>query len=79
MQPLRDNALDKEALRQNLADAGLCAEEIECFLCCSTQNKRAAQLKILTEYRGRLLSTVQAEQEKLYCLDYLIRKLRTGK
>lgn len=49
------------------------------FLCCHDQNKRAAQLKILTEYRGKLLGTVQDGQEKLYCLDYLIRKLKTEK
>lgn len=69
---------DRNALLQNLSDAGLCSEEIERFLCCNTQNKRAAQLKILTEYRGKLLGTVQAGQEKLYCLDYLIRQLKAG-
>lgn len=68
---------DRDALRRNLSDAGLCNEEIERFLCCNTHNKRAAQLKILTEYRGKLLGTVQAGQEKLYCLDYLIRQLKT--
>lgn len=68
---------DRDALLQNLSDAGLCSEEIERFLCCNIQNKRAAQLKILTEYRGKLLNTVQSGQEKLYCLDYLIRQLKT--
>lgn len=70
---------EKERLIQNLTDAGLCAEEIEQFLCCHDQNKRTAQLKILTKYRGKLLGTVQDGQEKLYCLDYLIRKLKTEK
>ncbi|MDE5908269.1 MAG: hypothetical protein K2H52_05965 [Lachnospiraceae bacterium] len=72
-----DETSEKDRLIQNLADAGLCDEEIKRFLCCHNQNKRAAQLKILTEYRGKLLGMVQDGQEKLYCLDYLIRKLKT--
>lgn len=76
MDPLEDNGPDRDALLQNLSDAGLCDEEIERFLCCYAQNKRAAQLKILTEYRGKLPGTVQAGQEKLYCLDYLIRQIK---
>lgn len=67
---------EKDRLIQNLTDAGLCAVEIEMFLCCHDQNKRAAQLKILMGYRGKLLEAVQETQEKLYCLDYLIRKLK---
>lgn len=76
---LQDETSEKERLIQNLTDAGLCTEEIERFLCCRDQNKRVAQLTILTEYRGKLLGTVQDGQEKLYCLDYLIRKLKTDK
>lgn len=76
---MQDETSEKERLIQNLIDAGLCTEEIERFLCCRDQNKRVAQLKILTEYRGKLLGTVQDGQEKLYCLDYLIRKLKIDK
>lgn len=74
-----DKKPEKDSLIRNLLDAGLCEEEIEQFLCCYSQEKKTAQLKILTEYRGRLLGTVQAGQEKLYCLDYLIRKLKADK
>lgn len=74
-----DNKPEKDSLIRNLRDAGLCEEEIKQFLCCHSQEKKAAQLKILTEYRGRLLGTVQEGQEKLYCLDYLIRKLKADK
>lgn len=70
---------EKDSLIQNLLDAGLSEEKIEQFLCCHSQEKKTAQLKILTEYRGKLLSSVQAGQEKLYCLDYLIRKLKADK
>lgn len=76
---LQDETSEKERLIQNLTDAGLCPEEIERFLCCHDQNKQAAQLKILTQYRGKLLGMVRDGQEKLYCLDYLIRKLKTKK
>lgn len=76
---MADETSEKERLIQNLTDAGLCIEEIERFLCCHDQNKRVAQLKILTEYRRKLLETVQDGQEKLYCLDYLLRKLKSDK
>lgn len=76
---LQDETSEKERLIQNLTDAGLCREEIERFLCCHDQNKQVAQLKILTQYRGKLLGMIQEGQEKLYCLDYLIRKLKTEK
>lgn len=76
---LQDETSEKERLIQNLTDAGLCPEEIERFLCCHDQNKQVAQLKILTQYRGKLLGMVRDGQEKLYCLDYLIRKLKTKK
>lgn len=76
---MQDEMSEKERLVQNLTDAGLCPEEIERFLCSHDQNKQVAQLKILMEYRGKLLGSVQDGQEKLYCLDYLIRKLKAEK
>lgn len=74
-----DEILKDDILVQNLADAGLCKEEIEQFLSCYKQDKQAAQMQILNQYRGKLLGTVQDNQEKLYRLDYLIRKLKTKK
>lgn len=74
-----DETLKDDSLVQNLADAGLCAEEIEQFLSCYKQDKQVAQMQILNQYRGKLLGAVQDNQEKLYCLDYLIRKLKTKK
>lgn len=71
-----DKKPEKDSLIRNLVDAGLCEDAIKQFLRCHNQKKKTAQLKILTEYRGKLLGTVQAGQEKLYCLDYLIRKLK---
>lgn len=70
-----DTPID-DSLIQNLADAGLGPEEIERFLCCCKQERKVAQMQILNEYRGKLLGTVQENQERLYCLDYLIRKLK---
>lgn len=74
-----DEILKDDILVQNLADAGLCTEEIEQFLSCYKQDKQVAQMQILNQYRGKLLGTVQDNQEKLYRLDYLIRKLKTNK
>lgn len=70
-----DETLKDDILVQNLMDAGLCMEEIERFLSCYRQDKQVAQMQILNQYRGKLLGTVQDNQEKLYCLDYLIRRL----
>lgn len=72
-----DKKLAEDQLIRNLYDAGLCQEEVEQFLLCYRQKKRVAQMKILNDYRGKLLHTVQGSQEKLYCLDYLIRRLKT--
>lgn len=76
---LVDETSKKQRLIQNLKDAGLCKEEIIRFLCHYEQNKQVISLQILIEYRGKLLRTVQDGQEKLYCLDYLIRKLKADK
>lgn len=76
---MSDETLKDDTLAQNLADAGLGREEIEQFLSCYKQEKQAAQMQILNRYRGKLLGTVQDNQEKLYCLDYLIRKLKAKK
>lgn len=74
-----DEKLKDDILVQNLMDAGLCMDEIEQFLSCYRQDKQMAQMQILNQYRGKLLGTVQDNQEKLYCLDYLIRKLKSNK
>lgn len=74
-----DETLKDDILVQNLMDAGFCAEEIEQFLACYKQDRQVAQMQILNQYRGKLLGTVQDNQEKLYRLDYLIRKLKTKK
>lgn len=66
-------------LIQNLLDAGLSQNEVEQFMACHRQNRQAAQMQILNQYRGKLLGMVQDNQEKLYRLDYLIRRLKTKK
>ncbi|MCC8023831.1 MAG: hypothetical protein LIP16_00765 [Clostridium sp.] len=72
-----EHTMESDMLIQNLSDAGLSPKEIEQFMVCYMQKKQVAQMQILNEYRGKLLGAVQDNQEKLYCLDYLIRKLKT--
>lgn len=73
---MHDDTMKEETLIQNLTDAGMCSEDIEKFLSCYRENRQAAQMQLLNEYRGKLLSTVQEKQENLYCLDYLIRRMK---
>lgn len=74
-----DEMSGDDFLIQNLLDAGLSQNEVEQFMACHWQNRQAAQMQILNQYRGKLLGMVQDNQEKLYRLDYLIRRLKTRK
>ena len=74
-----DEMLGDDFLIQNLLDAGLSQEEADQFMACYQQNRQVAQMQILNQYRGQLLGTVQDNQEKLYRLDYLIRRLKAKK
>jgi hypothetical protein len=63
-------------LLTNLQDAGLSTEMQEPFLK-SIQDGQVDQSKnILNTHRSRLLTEIHAEQDKLYCTDVLLRKLK---
>lgn len=66
----------KEALVQNLEDAGCTAEMISHFLNLEEFGETGDQLNLLSKHRDLLLHYIHEYQIKLDCLDYLIHKMR---
>lgn len=70
--------IDEQELLRSLGDLGMDSETIQQFI----QSIRLKQWKngkrILTSHRSKLLSDVHETQDKLYNMDFLIRKLKTN-
>lgn len=66
----------KEAVVQNLKDAGCTQEVIECCMACMEQGKKKELLKRLEEHRAGLLHKVHEEEKHIDCLDYLVYQIR---
>lgn len=66
----------KEAVIQNLEDAGCAPDTIECCIACMEQGKKKELLKRLEEHRTGLLNKVHEEEKHIDCLDYLVYQLR---
>lgn len=64
----------KEGLENCLRDAG-CPEKT--IAACMAENENAAKLRILEEYRKKLLQTLHTDERRLRCLDYLLYCLRS--
>lgn len=62
-------------IEKTLARAGASKAQIERYLAYQEQGNVKAQERILYRCRGMLLEKLQAEQRRLFCLDYLITKL----
>ena len=69
----------KEALLQNLQDAGCPQSIIEQFMKSYDADNAVNQSSILARHRSNLLSRVHEEQNKLDCLDYLLFQLKKEK
>lgn len=69
----------KEAILQNLQDAGCTRAIIEQFIKNYDADNTVNQISILTRHRISLLSRVHEEQNKLDCLDYLLFQLKKEK
>ena len=69
-------AAAREALLQNLKDAGCSQDIIARFMTCQDAGKRKDSLQVLASHRATLLDELHASQARLDCLDYLIYKLR---
>ncbi len=67
----------KEAVIQNLKDAGCTQDIIECCIACIEQGKKNELLKRLEEHRTGLLHKVHEEEKHIDCLDYLVYQIRS--
>ena len=68
-----------EAIRQNLIDAGFDEQLIKQFISLHAEHKIEEILSLLSKQRKNLLDGVHAEERKIYCLDYLVNKLKNSK
>ena len=66
----------REAVIQNLKDAGCTQDIIECCIACIEQGKKNELLKRLEEHRTGLLHKVHEEEKHIDCLDYLVYQIR---
>ncbi len=77
----------REAVVQNLKDAGCAQDIIECCMTCMEQGKKNELLKRLEEHRKGLLHKVHKaklspenesclEEKQIDCLDYLVYQIR---
>ena len=66
----------REAVVQNLEDAGCAPDIIECCIACMEQGKKKELLKRLEEHRKGLLRKVHEEEKHIDCLDYLVYQIR---
>ena len=68
-----------ESVKQNLIDAGCDEHFIRQFMSLQSEQKTTEMLTLLAEQRKNLLDGVHAEERKIYCLDYLVNRLKNGK
>lgn len=69
----------KEAVIQNLEDAGCSGDSIEEYLTLAGKGAVKAQLVLLEKHRKDLLDAVHENEKKIDCLDYLIYQIRSSK
>ena len=65
----------REAVIQNLKDAGCASDIIEHCIVCMEQGEKNELLKQLEEHRIGLLNKVHEEQKHIDCLDYLVYQI----
>ena len=72
----------REAVIQNLEDAGCENEMIQDFLGWFDKGQQTKQLELLEHQREYLLGRVHTDEKRISCLDYLIYQIqgkKTGK
>lgn len=70
------NFATREAVVQNLKDAGCSIDMIENFMKCYDSENLSKQLLLLEKHRKQLLSKVHKEEKHISCLDYLVYQLK---
>lgn len=69
----------REAVIQNLKDAGCTQEMVECLVQHLDEDDMGKMLKLLEEHRSCLLSVVHEREKQIDCLDYLVYQIRRNK
>lgn len=69
----------KEAIEQNLKDAGCDSETIDSFMICKEKGNPKDQVKLLSKHRMKLLDKVHESQKCIDCLDYLVYQINKEK
>lgn len=65
----------KEAVIQNLKDAGCSQDTIECCMSSLDCGEKAELLRQLENHRECLLHKVHEEEKRIDCLDYLVYQI----
>lgn len=65
----------REAVVQNLQDAGCPPELVACCLACMEQGRTQELLRRLEGHRSDLLHKVHVEERRIDCLDYLVYQI----
>lgn len=66
---------DRDALRQNLTDAGCDAALAERFLSLVEQGREKEGLSLLSRHRKSLLERCHTAEKRIDCLDYLVYQI----
>lgn len=66
---------DKDALQQNLMDAGCDPALTERFLSLTEQGREKEALTLLAKHRKNLLDCYHTAEKKIDCLDYLVYQM----
>lgn len=64
------------SIEQNLMDAGCDKEFIEKFINLTETQQTTEMLRMLADHRKNLLDSIHSDERKIYCLDYLVNKLK---
>ena len=72
---MTDNQI-REALTQNMRDAGCNEEMITCLLFCLSNGDKAESLARLKEWREKLLGDIHKDRSCMEDLDQLLSELR---
>lgn len=67
---------EKQALIQNLTDAGCDAQLKEQFILLVEQDRKKEALTLLAKHRKDLLERCHAAEKKIDCLDYLVYRMK---
>lgn len=69
----------REAVIQNLKDAGCTQEMVECSMAHLDGGDMGELLKLLEQHRSCLLGMVHEREKQIDCLDYLVYQIKQNK